>query len=75
VVTSRGCVLGILTSVLFSPANDVYVIGQGKSELLLPAIRDVVLEVDVAHKRIVVEPTPGLLPEEQMTQNTGHDDP
>jgi 16S rRNA processing protein RimM len=75
VVTSQGSVLGRLTSVLSSPANDVYVIGEGKSEILLPAIRDVVLEVDVARKRIVVNPTPGLLPEEQTTQNAGNDDP
>ena len=73
VVTVQGRVLGPLTSVLASPANDVYAIGQGKSEILLPAIRDVVVEVDLAQRRIVVQPTPGLLPEEQTPQQADHD--
>ena len=74
VVTAEGRLLGPLTSVLGSPANDVYVVGQGKSEILLPAIRDVVVEVDLAGRRIVVRPTPGLLPEEQ-TSGTASDGP
>jgi 16S rRNA processing protein RimM len=65
VVTSQGRVLGPLTTVLQNPANDVYVIGAGKSEILLPAIRDVVVNVDLENRRITVNPTPGLLPEEQ----------
>lgn len=67
VVTVEGRMLGALTSVMANPANDVYVIGQGKSEILLPAIRDVVLEVDLANRRIIVQPTPGLLPDEQVS--------
>jgi 16S rRNA processing protein RimM len=50
--------------VLCYPANDVYVVGQGKSEILLPAVRDVVREVDLMQRRIVVTPTEGLLPED-----------
>ena len=64
VVTMEGRVLGPLTSVLAGPANDVYVIGRGKAEILLPAIRDVVVKVDLAHRRVTVNPTPGLLPED-----------
>lgn len=64
VVTADGCVLGPLTSVLRSGANDVYVVGQGKGEILLPAVKDVVQEVDMQRRRIVVTPTPGLLPGE-----------
>ncbi len=64
VVTAEGRVLGTLASVLKSSANDVFVIGQGKDEILLPAIKEVVREVDVAQRRILVTPTPGLLPGE-----------
>jgi len=32
---------------------------------MLPAVREVVREVDLRNRRIVVTPTPGLLPEEQ----------
>jgi len=67
VVTETGRVLGALTNVLRGDAivHDVYVIGEGKSEILLPAIKEIVRDVDLAQRRIVVTPTPGLLPEEQ----------
>jgi 16S rRNA processing protein RimM len=64
VETVQGRRLGPVRSVLSGPANDVYVIGEGKAEILLPAIRDVVRSVDISARRIVVEPTPGLLPED-----------
>lgn len=65
VVTSEGRVLGPLTNVLRGGANDVLVIGHDrKNEILLPVIKDVVRELDRAQRRIVVTPTPGLLPGE-----------
>ncbi len=64
VVTLEGRVLGRLTTILRGEANDVYVIGEGKNEILLPAVKEVVREVDVANRRITVAPTPGLLPDE-----------
>ncbi len=63
VVTDSNRLLGKITNVLRTKANDVYVIGSGKSEILLPAIRDVVQAVDLALKRVIVTPTAGLLPE------------
>ncbi len=57
-----GQILGIITNVLRGSSNDVYVIGQGKDEILLPAIRDVVQSVNIVAKKIVVTPTPGLMP-------------
>jgi 16S rRNA processing protein RimM len=64
VVTTGGVPLGSLTTILRSPANDVLVIGAGRDEILLPVIKDVIRELDVANRRIVVTPTPGLLPGE-----------
>jgi 16S rRNA processing protein RimM len=64
VVTADGRLLGSLTSVLRGGANDVYVVGSGKEEILLPAIKEVVQTVDMAARRIVVTPTLGLLPGE-----------
>jgi 16S rRNA processing protein RimM len=64
VVTADGRALGRLTSVIQGSANDVFVVGQGKSEILLPVVRDVVRQVDTVNRRIVVTPTPGLLPED-----------
>jgi 16S rRNA processing protein RimM len=67
VVTDSGRSLGCISDVLRGAANDVYVIGSGKQELLLPVIQDVVKFVDTSARKITVTPTPGLLPEEQET--------
>lgn len=64
VVTPEGRELGAVSNVLRGSGNDVYVVGQGKNEILLPAIRDVIQSVDIEACRIVVTPTPGLLPGE-----------
>jgi 16S rRNA processing protein RimM len=65
VVTVEGRTLGQVTSVLRGgAANDVLVIGEGKSEILLPMVRDVIRQVDIALRRILVSPSPGLLPGE-----------
>lgn len=46
--------LGTLTDVLETGANDVYVI-EGEKKLLVPALKKVVREVDVANKRVVLD--------------------
>ncbi len=55
-----GASLGTLTEVLDTGANDVYVVSDGQSELLVPAIEDVVKHVDVSGGRMVVAPLAGL---------------
>jgi 16S rRNA processing protein RimM len=60
----NGKILGKLSSILRTTANDVYVIGKGKEEILLPAIKDVVKSVDLDARTITVSPTPGLLPDD-----------
>lgn len=54
--------LGILTDVLQTGANDVYVVTKedGK-ELLFPAIKECVLDVDMKAGRVLVHIMPGLL--------------
>lgn len=49
--------LGILSDVLQPGSNDVYVVDQedGK-QLLLPAIKDVIIQVDIENKKMVVNP-------------------
>jgi len=57
VVTPEGETLGVLTSILQTGANDVYVVTQPDgAEILLPAIKDVVLDIDVPNKRMVAKP-------------------
>lgn len=64
VVTDTGETLGILTDVLKTGANDVYVVKTPeKKEILLPAIRDCILQVDVEEKKMLVHILEGLLDE------------
>lgn len=57
VVDEAQSILGRLDSILETGANDVYVVKtpEGK-ELLLPAVEDVILEVDLAKRQMTVRP-------------------
>jgi len=62
--TDRQC-LGRITDIIATGANDVYVVttpeGYPVKEILLPAIASVILEVDVAGQKMVVELPEGLI--------------
>ena len=61
VVTDEGQVLGYLTEVMETGANEVYVVEtEDGKELLLPAIRDCILDVDLDEEVITVHILPGL---------------
>jgi 16S rRNA processing protein RimM len=64
--TEAGVDLGTVTEIVFNPANDLWVtVNDAGVETLVPALRSVLVEVDVAAKRIVVRDVPGLtVPEE-----------
>lgn len=56
--------LGVVTDVLQTGANDVYVIkGDWYGEILIPAIKDVVLDIDLTASRMKVKLLPGLVDE------------
>ena len=63
-VTEEGRELGQVKDVLQTGANDVYVVDTPQGELLLPAIRDVIKQVDLGAGRLVVHLLPGLMPAE-----------
>ena len=52
---------GKITDVISTGGNDVYCIGTGKNQILIPAIKDVVLDVDISHKKMLVKIPAGLL--------------
>jgi len=54
--TPEGRSLGRVAEILSTGSNDVYVVRGGPRELLVPAIEDVVKEVDIEGGRLVVEP-------------------
>ncbi len=55
------CLLGTLSQVLETGANDVYVVKGPKGELCVPALKSVVQRVDVPNRRMDVILPPGLL--------------
>ena len=63
VVTDTGVDLGIVKNVITTGASDVYEVHGPKGEVLLPAIDDVILEVDTEGNRITVHLLEGLMPE------------
>lgn len=64
VQTTDGRVLGTLDSIMENPGNDIWVVhDEAQQEFLIPAIASVIKEVNLAQRRIIVEPLPGLLDE------------
>jgi 16S rRNA processing protein RimM len=55
--------LGTVTEILETGANDVYVVkaDRGVREILVPAIKDVVVEIDPARGRMLIQPLPGMI--------------
>ena len=61
VVTDDGEELGVITDILFTGANDVYVVKPPKGkDILIPAIKQVILNVDVDNKKMTVKLLEGL---------------
>lgn len=58
--TTTGELLGKVTEILRTGANDIYVVHDGK-EILIPAIEQVVKEISPRKGRILVELMPGLV--------------
>ena len=58
--TDRGRDLGVVDDVLHTAANDVWSVLGATGETLVPVLKDLLVSVDVASRRIVVREVPGL---------------
>ncbi len=54
VIDSEGMALGRIESILEAKGNDVYCVGEGDGELLIPAVRDYVERIDLAAGRLIL---------------------
>jgi 16S rRNA processing protein RimM len=61
VVLDTGRRIGTLKEILPTGNHDIYVVREGKKEILLPAVREVVREIDLDKQRMVISPIEGLL--------------
>ena len=71
--TASGRVLGVVKEVIPNPANDLWVaIDDEGRETLVPALADLLIDVDVEARTIVVDDVPGLTaPEEPPEEGQG----
>ncbi len=71
--TVSGRILGVVTEVIPNPANDLWVAVDAEGrETLVPALADLLIDVDVAARSIVVDDVPGLTaPEEDEEEGPG----
>ncbi len=60
-VTTTGTVLGKVVDIIETGSNDVYVVKGRDREYLIPAIRDVVKEIDRERGRILIEVMEGMM--------------
>jgi 16S rRNA processing protein RimM len=61
VTTEDGREVGRVIGIERSPAHDLWVVADGAREHLVPAVPEIVVEVDLAGRRVVIRPPEGLL--------------
>lgn len=67
VATLNGREIGTIIEIMETGSNDVYVVkGEDKQQILLPAIKDVVKQVDLIRRMMYIEPMAGLLDDDAV---------
>jgi 16S rRNA processing protein RimM len=61
VYLSGGEYVGTIKHILPTGSNDIYVVQEGKREVLIPATHDVVKEIDLINNRMIISEVEGLL--------------
>lgn len=61
VYLSGGEYVGSIKHILPTGSNDIYVVQEGKREVLIPATHDVVKEVDLINNKMIISELEGLL--------------
>ena len=60
VITDEEEYLGTIEDIIFTGANDVYVVRNNENEILIPAIKQCILNVDIENKKMTVKLLEGL---------------
>ena len=53
--------IGVIASVLSTAGNDILVVKEAETEILIPAVKEIVDRVDFDSRRVIVNPPEGLL--------------
>src|SRR5207244_5403335 len=65
VVTEDGGEGGRVSGIEHAPAQDLWIVTDGAAEHLIPAVPEIVIDLDVAARRVVIRPPEGLRSEER----------
>ncbi|MDQ1285869.1 MAG: hypothetical protein QG663_1293, partial [Thermodesulfobacteriota bacterium] len=60
----QGRLLGKVESIIRTPAQDVLQVQQGKKEILIPLVDEIVQEIDLQKAQIVVDWLNGMSPDD-----------
>jgi len=66
VETLDGEYVGDVTDVAHLPAQDLLIVQRDGAEILVPFVSEIVPEIDVERRRIIIDPPPGLLADETL---------
>lgn len=66
VYSNAGLLIGELIDIFHTGSNDVFVVKGRDKEHLIPAIREVIKNVDIANKRMTIHIIKGLIEEDEM---------
>ncbi len=61
VYLNSGRYIGRLKEIISTGSNDIYVVRQGESEFLIPAVHEVVKDIDIGNKKMLIREVEGLL--------------
>lgn len=61
VYLNTGSFIGTIQAVLPTGSNDIYVVREGEREILVPATHEVIEEIDLEGRKMVIFPMEGLL--------------
>lgn len=61
VMTSKGREIGKIVDVWKLPANDIWVVRKGAAEVLIPAVKAVIKNVDLSRQVVTIEDIEGLI--------------
>lgn len=59
----KGKKIGVVTQVIQSASNDVYVVEDARNnkEYMIPAVKEFIVHVDIHNKKIVIDPIEGMI--------------
>ncbi|MFE1438539.1 ribosome maturation factor RimM [Streptomyces sp. NPDC058739] len=74
VVTTDGVEVGRITEISHLPSQDLFIVERADgSEVMIPFVQEIVVEIDLEEQRAVVDPPPGLIDDRAEIASTRDD--